>query len=767
MMKQWLSRTGWLIASAAVLLAGQVRAGADGAEEFVGPFTGWADLKRDYHAAGDGVADDSPVIQRALDELRKTADMGTRSVLYIPAGTYRLSRGLTMTSHIYVAVIGEDPARTLLLWDGPADGVMLTCNGVRYSKFGRLTWDGRGKARTAVAHLWDGKAPNANSGCEHADEVFKNVGFGIRAGIPHNMDAECAVLRCRFEHCNQAGLCLNSMNALDWWLWHCRFEDCRVGVTNCPDGEYGGGHFHVYESIFRRSAESDITIGHANYFGIRNNTSVGSRAFFVAKRPQVGRGKWSDDETWGAEIKLQGNRIIDPQDSAPIRVADSGPLVMLDNVVRGRPWADGPAVEVHAPGSPDLLAVGNTFTVPKPFDVNGRLRELDTRTVGRATILDDVPELPPCPPRRERKVFEVPSRAGAAGIQSSLDAAARLAGQRPVVHLAPGVYAIDRPLVIPAGCDLQLIGDGERSSLRWMGRGNGPVLRVMGPNHATLSDFSIWGAPTLRPAAGAVPPVGILVEGCDQQGGKFLADQVWARGMEFGVRAGPLRYATVQLTDSYPRSTSPQGVMLSAEGCRVSLFGGATSGPGKCFAVDGGGQLLVRDTWYEGPSPRILHLTGSGAFTLDGASLFCSPKGGLVEAPLLIEGFRGPATLLGVKLSGTTWMSVRGSDSATEALLAGSIGSGREAEDSSGKSRLIQANNRRFVNQPKPGTVPTDDKGADDATLLRALLAQDREGRPEFPVQLKSGVTNIRLHRVWLENVLAGGLRIVGDASTK
>jgi hypothetical protein len=759
------SRTGLIISVVLALAVGRSRAmAATDPGEFVGPFPSWADLKRDYHATGDGTTDDSMALQRALDELRKTAEMGTRTVLYIPAGTYRLTRGLTMTSHIYVSVLGEDPARTVLQWDGPEGGVMLSCNGVRYSRFGRLTWDGHGKALCAVSHQWDGKVPNANSGCEHADEVYRDVGIGLRAGIPHLMDAECAVLRCRFERCSRAGVSIGSMNALDWWIWHCSFDACRIGATNCPDGEYGGGHFHIYESVFRGSTESDIVVGHANYFGIRNNTSLASRAFFVAKRPQEGKGKWADDDTWGAEIKLQGNRILDPQDAAPIRLAQCGPLVLLDNVVRGRPWATGAVVIVQAAGAPDVLAVGNTFTVDKPFEVNGRLHELDTRTAARATLPDEMPELPGTPPRRERKIFEVPARSGAAGIQSCLTQAAALSGQRPVVHLPASVYAVDRPLVIPASSDVQLVGDGERSSLRWVGRGTGPILRVSGPSHAVLSDFSIWGAANLKPPAGALPPTGIVIDGCDQTDAKILADQVWARGSEFGVWAGPLRYAMVQLTDSYPRSTSPQGVMLRAQASRVSLFGGATSGPGRCFAVEGGGQLLVRDAWYEGPSPRLFQLTDSGAFTLDGASLYANPKGGLIEAPLVVDNFRGPITLLGVKLSGPTWMSVRGGAD-TEVLFAGSIYWGKDIEDASASGKLLQINNRRFVNKPRPGTLPAEDKSAGTATLLRLLLAQDREGRPTFTGSADPKVTAVRLHRVWLENVLGGGLRVTGESS--
>jgi hypothetical protein len=763
-----IAHTGWLAALTLAFLAPTAPAAPEQSEEFVGPFPSWADLRREYHAVGDGVADDSLPFQRALDDLKRTAEIGTRSVLYVPAGIYRLGRGLTMTSHIYASVVGEDPERTIIVWDGPEGGVMLACNGVRYSKFGRLTWDGRGKARVAVAHVWDGKVQNANSGCEHADEVFKDVGVGLRAGTPpppHNMDAECAVLRCRFERCSRAGIMIGSMNALDWWVWHCRFDGCRVGASNIPDGEYGGGHFHVYESVFRGSTEADMTIGHAQYFGIRNNTSIGSQAFFVAKRPQFGRGKWADDDTWGGEIKLQGNRILDPQDAAPIRLAECGPLVMLDNVIRGRPWADGPAVEVHAPGVPDVLAVGNTFTAAKPFNVEGRLHELDTQTVARSAISGSVPELPPTPPRRERKVFEVSPRSGSAGIQGALESAAKLAGQRPVVHLPSGIYGIDRPVIVPANSDVQIVGDGERSSLRWVGRGNVPMIRIAGPTHASLSDFSVWGAPQLAIPRGVVPPapIAIVAENCDQPDGRVTADQVWARGSQFGFWVRPLRYTTVQLSDSYPRSTSPQGTMLRAEGSRVALFGGATSGPGCCFAVDGGGQLLVRDTWYEGPSPRILNLTDSGAFTLDGASLYCNPKGGLGAAPIVVDGFRGPVALIGVKLSGPTWMSVRGDSPDTEVLFAGSMYKGRDVEEQPGKARLILQNNRHLVDKPKPGTDPAIEKGTEDVLVLRALLAQDREGRPQLPGPLKPGVTNLRLHRVWLENVLGGGLLVTGE----
>ena len=383
-------------------------------EEFVGPFPSWSNVKTDFGAVGNGVADDTAALQKALDSFQTKS-----GVLYLPAGTYRITKGLLMTSHMNVAVTGEDPARTIIKWDGGNEGVMMLCNGVRYSKIGRITWDGGGKPVTAVFHRWDGHTPNAATGLEHADEVYKDVAVGLRAGLPHFMDAECMVNRCKFLRCSNAGLLINSLNALDWWLWNCEFADCRLGATNQADGEYGGGHFHIYESLFRNSTEADIRIGHCSYFGFRNNTSIGSKAFLLAVRPAVGAGAWKPEDTWGSQVILQGNTILDPQDSTPIRFASSSSVLLMDNVIRSRAGATGPVVEINAPALPAIVAIGNTVTVPNPYLTTGKITDIDTTIVTPAEINPPLPELPGTPPQTQRRVFEVPAKADSAVVQGT------------------------------------------------------------------------------------------------------------------------------------------------------------------------------------------------------------------------------------------------------------------------------------------------------------------------------------------------------------
>jgi len=83
--------------------------------EFVGPFASWENARSRFGAAGDGVADDSTALQTALDALASGRKF---AVLFLPAGTYRITRTLSLISALDVRIVGADPETTTIAWAG-------------------------------------------------------------------------------------------------------------------------------------------------------------------------------------------------------------------------------------------------------------------------------------------------------------------------------------------------------------------------------------------------------------------------------------------------------------------------------------------------------------------------------------------------------------------------------------------------------------------------------------------------------------------------
>ena len=98
-------------------------------EQFIGPFPNWYDVKRDFGAVGDGKADDTAAIQKALDSVGTPTSKS--NALWFPAGTYRITKTLVRTGASGVFFIGEDPKTTIIRWDGPASDKRSRPTGAR------------------------------------------------------------------------------------------------------------------------------------------------------------------------------------------------------------------------------------------------------------------------------------------------------------------------------------------------------------------------------------------------------------------------------------------------------------------------------------------------------------------------------------------------------------------------------------------------------------------------------------------------------------
>src|SRR6516165_2651564 len=258
-------------------------------DEFVGPFPSWVNIKTAYGAKGDGTTDDTAAFQRALTDL---GTPGHGNVLWIPAGTYKITSQLNLSSQLGVSIIGEDPATTIHKWAGPGvfstdstTGSMFVVNGVADSRFDRLTFDGSGSPIVLVDQVWDGVSNYFPAGNEFADDNFQNANIGFRAGVSGGGMQDTSILRDHFTNLGVIGVIPMNYNALSVWVRDSVFDHDMNGAGDWvpnPDGSTyinGSGNVSVYNSIFRDSTVADISLGNTAPFAIRDNYSIGSGRF--------------------------------------------------------------------------------------------------------------------------------------------------------------------------------------------------------------------------------------------------------------------------------------------------------------------------------------------------------------------------------------------------------------------------------------------------------------------------------------------------------
>jgi hypothetical protein len=716
--------------------------------EAIGPFASWRTAKS-YGAVGDGRADDTAALQRALDELVRA---GPAKVLHLQAGTYRITSSLQLnaTDATYgLSIIGDDPATTKIVWDGPAGAAMLVANGGLQSKFARITWDGRSRAGYGVAHWWVDSGPVHGGSPEHADEVFVDMEIGIQGGRLGagygNMDSEGQVRRVKFIRNTKAGLNVGSWNALNWWVWDSHFVDCARGVSNkFTIGEsIGAGSFFVYRSLFERSTVSDAEIGNTGTFGIYASTSIGSRRFFHSDPAGLNTAR---------EI-IQGNRVIDTTDPVAIYNGNLGPLTLIDNEFRSAAGAAGPVVRLDNIGGTDVLAVGNRFTVANPIrptDGLYRVLSITDTTVERSAIDGTAPRLPATPARPTREVFDVARGANGAAIQAAIDAAVAAAARgavNPIVHLPTGEYTLDRTLTVPANARIQIAGDSIGTSINWAGSGAGPMLRLAGPSLATVRDLRLNGGSAKA----------IALDNADQDGGRIL--------MVGNVMAAIEATGLARTRMSMQANTTLASMNVSGVASALSLGSGGLG----MVTLRGNSQVMISDTWYEGRDTRLFQLE-SGRLTYRAAVVAPGDPvhgGGIVQPVLTLDGFRGSTTLLGIEMNiqdAGNGIRVGQATSETRALFLG-VKANRPGffggDVSQGQVGLVMA--KEPIGMGLSTLVSAATRGQSSSDFVLEMLSQARSVVWESaPHSAPTGATDVRIYRV-ITYDSAGGLAVSGS----
>ena len=650
-----------------------------------------------------------------------------------------------------MAIIGEDPKTTKIVWGGAASGTMIYANGLSYSKFNRLTLDGMNTAQVIVDQSWDNSTGYFDTGNEYADNTFQNAQIGFRCGNLGYGCAETSMIRDQYLNHTVAGIILKNYNALDMWIWYCRFKNNAIGVTNNP----GAGNFHVYNSIFEGSTTADITIGNTGIFNFRNNYSTGSNQFI--KAGSTGN---------SALVTIQGNTVLDTKVTQSIQIGNLGPVNLTDNIFRSKSgFTDGTVVSVANANPTDLFSLGNTFTATNALYTNGRLHTTLDKVVDRTTINPVMPTLPSTPANQNRQIFEVPLGSTTAQIQDAIDQAAASSDENPIVHLNPGFYHITTTLTVPANRDLQIIGDGSRSVLEWRGSGAGPVLRINGPSHAILMDFKVGGVN--RSANG------IEVNNADQDGSQIFIAQAQLTHSPTNLMVNGLDYTNVELHNVQYAGENQAGetavkIIGGASAAAGSWLGGETkvftsgsSSTWENYNISNGAHVSLFDIWYDngGGGEKYVTVSDNSYFTHSGSPTYLGS--GSSSSAYNFNNFTGIAALTNVCLAHydtNASINITGNSTGAEVLALGILAGNTAISDTSspGATTALLNSQRNSQLPPGVGSVQVSEQGSADESFLRSTLDQFRTVHPSIPEWRTDGVTDVRMYRVYVELVSTG-----------
>jgi hypothetical protein len=635
---------------------------AQAREEFNGPFASWANVKTRFNAKGDGKTDDTKALQTAIDSLscmpmnfnKQSATAYT--CIYIPKGHYKISQTLNLRGKIGINIIGEDPANTIIEWAGKDSSFMLWGNGSAYYKIARLTFDGNNKKQIeGIGIHWTQKWNDAKSrsyaslNIEIADCIFSGkMDVGIGGGYNWN-DSEIKINRCSFYQCGVAGIKIAGYNALDYWIWHCKFYSCYNSISN------QSGNFHVYNCYFKHSYFCDITTDKGYYTSARGCFSDSSYLF------HFDRGGISANPF----KRIFQDNVINAPANTPIQYFHAGKLTFFNNQIDGITWKQEPIAALGNrpyliyysswyPTVYTVLSIGNKYVYDQPFALATKFPNKiyainDTYGKKLPTVKGDdyVSKMPATPAYTKRTIFEVPVNASADAIQNIINSAAKLTGQRPVVHFPVGQYFIDKTLIIPAGSDMQIVGDGLiyattiTASKPFAGTS---VIKVIGPSYIEIRDLQLGSSGNSKSGSG------IEFENIDQPSSSVHMDQLYSLA-DTSLFVNGLNYTSFEKNNSFfsdgnvviggTKQKAGKGTM------RVECFGGQFNG----VSVANNGIFVAKDCWWEG-SARVpmSYLQGDGSITIDGAMV--APSGADSMPTVKIGKFNGSLTFLNMYIQG-------------------------------------------------------------------------------------------------------------------
>ena len=440
----------------------------------------WINVKTDVTpaAVGDGIHDDTAAIQTGLNRLSR-GYFGSKS-LYLPAGTYRISKTLSL-DNIYGALIVGQGQTTRVVWHGPLNQAMYVSNGAVRSRYVGIVWDGANIAGVGIDH----RPHLYETLVRHQDEAFLNFRQdGVRVGYQEvAVTSEVSYRNCLFQNCG-AGVATLSYNDVNNNFAGCEFQDNGVSI-DCERG-----NAYVRDCHFERSRTTDIFLPSC-VPSVRRCTSVGSKQFITVPTSGNGCALTAEDCHVDGWTGMQGamsfgmfgpTTVVDcsftnpPDTKAPIRLTNAGnceqPLIVSNN---------------SAPSSQALVDQGGDARISY-LPAGARGPNLSNPNHSFLKSVEAVPAT----------ILDVKTRFGAKGNDSADDTiaitnalnAAKSQGGNAVVYFPEGMYRVSSTLPISGG-NYTVEGAGCQSMVRWVGNPGGVVFSVMDPQGIALKNLLI------------------------------------------------------------------------------------------------------------------------------------------------------------------------------------------------------------------------------------------------------------------------------------
>ncbi len=434
------------------------------------PRSDWVSV-REFGAVGDGAADDTSAIQSALDTITDG------SAVYLPPGTYRVTETLTLVGPRIGALVVGHGRDTKLVWDGEAGGRVFMDDGVAYSRYVGLTFEGQGKASVGFFHHSDNRFETE---VLHQHLAFRN--FTEAAILADHEDkyalAETNFDNCLFEDCG-CGVRFINFNDYNYTFDGCEFRRCGIGI-DCSHG-----NFYARNTHFEGSTTVDIQSAPEHACSVRRCTSVGS-AKFISHANSV------------SPISIQDCQVSGwTGDGGAISIS-SAPALVFDCVFTDPP-SDASPVRIPRGGQRLIVSENRTESaggvLPAQHNANVYVVPAGERTgsiaSAKQTFLRDTADIPTA-------LFDVKRDFGAVGdgaaddtaaIQAAIDAA-REHGDGALAYLPTGEYIVSETLRI-TGSDYRVGGSGFVTRVRWRGEEGGTVFAIHDPDNVTLEHLAV------------------------------------------------------------------------------------------------------------------------------------------------------------------------------------------------------------------------------------------------------------------------------------